>query len=86
MLLAQGIESLRVLFLKSAHGGFEIHAGSGYWSQDSAVLILGAEPAPDAVWVRWPGGKTTTASLPSNAQEVRIDPTGKLEVLRTTSR
>jgi len=34
----------------------EIHAGSGYWSQDSAVQVMGFADQPDGSWVRWPGG------------------------------
>jgi hypothetical protein len=33
----------------------EIHAGSGYWSQDGAVQVFGLAATPSAVWVRWPG-------------------------------
>ena len=35
----------------------EIHAGSGYWSQDSAVQVLGIPEPPAQIHVRWPGGK-----------------------------
>jgi hypothetical protein len=40
----------------------EIHAGSGYWSQDSSVPVFAREGAT-SVWIRWPGGKTMTLSL-----------------------
>ena len=60
----------------------EIHAGSGYWSQDSAVQVLGAPEPPTHLWIRWPGGKTFTAPIPSGAREVRIDQAGQLTVLR----
>ena len=51
----------------------EVHAGSGYWSQDSAVQILGMSGAPAGVWVRWPGGKTTTTPLqPGQAEAVAV--------------
>ncbi|MCI0540489.1 MAG: FG-GAP-like repeat-containing protein, partial [Verrucomicrobiales bacterium] len=39
----------------------EIHAGSGYWSQDSAVQVLGTSGPPTKLWVRWPGGKIQLA-------------------------
>src|SRR6266404_4094496 len=35
----------------------EIHAGSGYWSQDSVVQVFGTPSPPTHVRVRWPGGK-----------------------------
>jgi len=48
----------------------EIHAGSGYWSQDGAVTILGTPEKPDQLWVRWPGGKVTTTPIPASAREI----------------
>ncbi|HEV8523243.1 MAG TPA: FG-GAP-like repeat-containing protein, partial [Terriglobales bacterium] len=35
----------------------EVHAGSGYGSQDGAVQVLGMSQVPTGLWVRWPGGK-----------------------------
>ena len=58
----------------------EIRAGSGYWSQDSAIQIMCAAEPRSAIWVRWPGGKVTTSPLPANAPEIQIDPTGKLTI------
>jgi enediyne biosynthesis protein E4 len=47
----------------------EIHAGSGYWSQDSAVPVLGAPRSPTAIRVRWPGGHVSDSPLsPGNRQ------------------
>jgi len=49
-----------VMRLKYADGlgpAREVHGGSGYLSQDSAVLILGTRELPTHVIVRWPGGK-----------------------------
>ena len=60
----------------------EVHAGSGYWSQDSAVQVMSASAPATKVWVRWPGGKTVTVDLPKEAREVAIDEGGKLSVLR----
>jgi len=60
----------------------EIHAGSGYWSQDSSVTVLATAAEPTGIWVRWPGGGVITAALPRAAREITIDSTGKLEVLR----
>src|SRR5438477_175137 len=45
----------------------EVHAGSGYWSQDSAVQVLGTPDSPTALWVRWPGGKTQQVEVPPGA-------------------
>jgi hypothetical protein len=60
----------------------EIHAGSGYWSQDSCVMVLASADEPTGIWVRWPGGKIITAAIPRAAREITLDSTGKLEVLR----
>jgi hypothetical protein len=60
----------------------EIHAGSGYLSQDSAIQVMGTAHAPTAITVRWPGGATTTSELSRAAKEVAISAEGKLEVLR----
>lgn len=50
----------------------EITAGSGYWSQNGAVQVLGMTATPTAVWVRWPGGKETRAPVPAGARELVI--------------
>jgi hypothetical protein len=55
----------------------EIHAGSGYWSQDSKVQVLGFTDPPTALWVRWPGGRTTSATIDPNAREVIVEEQAK---------
>ena len=60
----------------------EIHAGSGYWSQDGAVQVLAAPAAATQIRVRWPGGKTITAALPAGAREISLDREGKVQLLR----
>jgi hypothetical protein len=51
----------------------EIHAGSGYWSQDSAVQVLSFPRPPTSLWVRWPGGKEITVPVPAGASEICVD-------------
>ena len=60
----------------------EIHAGSGYWSQDSSTQVLARPEEPRQIWVRWPGGQTSLAGLPPGALEVSLNPRGDLKVLR----
>jgi hypothetical protein len=60
----------------------EIHAGSGYWSQDSAVQVLGGARPPTAIEVRWPGGKITTSLIPPGAREIAVDRSGRFQVTR----
>lgn len=50
----------------------EIHAGSGYWSQDSAIQVLGGRTATSQLLVRWPGGQTTTNDVPPAAREINV--------------
>jgi hypothetical protein len=56
----------------------ELHAGAGYWSQDSAVQVLAASPGARKLWIRWPGGKETTVDIPQGAAEIAVDPGGKV--------
>ena len=51
----------------------EIHAGSGYWSQDGAVQIFASLSAPATLWVRWPGGLIQTTNLPPATREITVD-------------
>jgi enediyne biosynthesis protein E4 len=60
----------------------EIHAGSGYWSQDSAIQVLNPKETARQIRARWPGGKVTDADLPTGAREVEIASDGRLKVLR----
>ena len=39
----------------------EIHAGSGYWSEDSACVVMASPERPSAIVVRWPGGRKPPA-------------------------
>ncbi len=52
----------------------EVQAGSGYWSQNGAVQLLGKTAEPTAIWVRWPGGAVTRVAVPSGAREVVVSP------------
>jgi enediyne biosynthesis protein E4 len=75
-----------VVRLVSAKGetgpAWEIHAGSGYWSQDSSTLVLYLpdQTAPAAIVVRWPGGRTTRSEIPAGAREIRVASDGALAV------
>lgn len=41
----------------------EVHAGGGYWSQDSFVQILCSQQAPTRLEIRWPRGATTLTPI-----------------------
>ena len=60
----------------------EIHAGSGYWSQDGAVSVLGTAQEPTQLWIRWPGGQVLTYALPPKAVEVEVHMSGEIALIR----
>ena len=74
--------NLRLIFGKRSGPAREIHGGSGYWSQDSTVQVMACPEVPTGIWIRWPGGKTTTSPLPPGAKEVSVDQTGRVTVNR----
>src|SRR5262249_7365858 len=60
----------------------EIHAGSGYWSLDSAVSVLASPDPAKQIVLRWPGGQPLTANVPDGAREITIDTAGQVKVVR----
>jgi len=60
----------------------EVHGGSGWRSQDSAVSVLAwPKIGPAVLRLTWPGGKTTSHPIPPATREVRAAFTGDLEVM-----
>jgi enediyne biosynthesis protein E4 len=57
----------------------EVQAGSGFWSQNSSVQVLGLAEQPKAVQVRWPGGKLLRYEIPPGAREVQLSIDGTLK-------
>jgi hypothetical protein len=51
----------------------EIHAGSGYRSQDSPVVVLAVPSGATQLRVRWPGGRVTETKVPSGSREAVVD-------------
>ncbi len=60
----------------------EVQAGSGFWSQNSPVQVLGTPEQPTGVQVRWPGGKMTRSEIPAGAKSVVVDSSGGVRVER----
>jgi hypothetical protein len=55
---------IRLAYAEGSNGPARaIHAGGGYWSQDSSVAVLAWSGAPARLIVRWPGGKVTEVPL-----------------------
>ena len=77
----QGIGAvLRLVFADDTRGpARELHAGSGYWSVDSAIAVLARPKPARSLEVRWPGGVLKSYPLPANAQEVTVRPDGRVE-------
>ena len=65
---------LRLVYEGSRGPAREVHGGSGYWSQDGPIQVLGLEEGkrPTAVWVRWPGGSETVAPLEAGRREITV--------------
>ena len=57
----------------------EVHAGGGYWSQDSSEVVLGMIDEPKALAITWPGGAMMTAPLKKGADRIVVDRYGKVE-------
>lgn len=64
--------SLRALYVDDAGPLREIQAGSGYWSQNDPVQVLGLRERVRAIQVRWPGGEVTETAVPEGATELEI--------------
>jgi len=65
---------LRLLYQNRPSGPVRtIHAGSGYWSQDGPLQILGKARRPSSVWIRWPGGREQTQPIEGQTREVEIN-------------
>ncbi len=60
----------------------EIHAGSGYLSQDSAVQVMSTAEGPNQLTIIWPGGKKTASAVPIGAREISVDINGNVQMNR----
>ncbi|MBI1842780.1 MAG: ASPIC/UnbV domain-containing protein, partial [Verrucomicrobia bacterium] len=88
LVVSDGIESAIGAVFRAERGGKwgaarELKSGSGYWSQDSAVQIIAASPAPTRVMVRWPGTtQWRTNAVPAGAKEFTLGAAGQATVVR----
>jgi hypothetical protein len=60
----------------------EVHAGSGYWSQDSAVQVMATPQVPTRIQINWPGGKSVIGNVPDQAKEIMVHLDGLVTVIR----
>ena len=63
---------LRLRFGEQWGPAREIHGGSGYWSEDSAMQVMATPSPPDAISILWPGGKRLTNDIPAGATNLTI--------------
>jgi len=63
---------IRVKFSDGMGPARELHAGSGYWSEDGLAQVLGLRGVPTSVWVRWPDGRTTEIPVPPGAHSLAV--------------
>lgn len=63
---------LRVVYGATMGPVREVQSASGYLSQNGAVQVFGLSGAPTAIWVRWPGGATTTVPVSAGQREVTV--------------
>ena len=60
----------------------EIHAGSGYWSQDSFVQVMALANVAEQIQVQWPGGEKTVSPISRNAREIAVNRQGQVTVVK----
>ena len=69
---------VRLVFTDGTKGAVRlITAGSGYWSQDSAIQILGYKKPIQHLEVRWPNGQITQKPLEKDAKEITVERASK---------
>jgi hypothetical protein len=49
-----------------------VTAGSGYWSQNSTVQVMGSARAPKRLAVTWPGGQRAEVQVPAGSREITV--------------
>ncbi len=70
--------TIRIKYTNHYGPAREIHAGSGYWSQDSMIQVLGLQEEVKGIWVRWPGGKITETKILNIVNEITLNPEGRI--------
>lgn len=63
---------VRLKFASGPGPAREIHAGSGYWSQDSACMVMATPSPPNGIEVLWPGGGRTEQAIGQHTREVMV--------------
>lgn len=74
--------TVRLLFGAKSGATREQHGGSGYWSQDSAVMVFSAPEMPTEIHVRWPDGHMTRSVVPAGAKEISVAADGSVQKVK----
>ena len=75
-----GIGATLRIFARGRSGPLrEVQAGSGYWSQNSAVQVLALPDGPARISLRWPGGKADEIQVPARSREIVVDYAGEVK-------
>jgi hypothetical protein len=64
--------SVRGEFAGEPGPALEVHAGSGWWSQDSSRIVVTGPTKPDALQIRWPGGQRVRVPWATDARFLRV--------------
>ena len=79
---AQNPSAIGAVLRLSDHSGAgaarEVQAGSGYWSQNSAVQVMYAPAGASQLSIRWPGGGVTNVSVQADARDIIASQSGVL--------
>ncbi|MBU6400018.1 MAG: VCBS repeat-containing protein [Verrucomicrobia bacterium] len=73
---------IRLRFGEATGPARELHAGSGYWSEDSLIQVMSLPKPVTGISVRWPGGKITTSAISPQAREIEVSDTGAVNQVR----
>lgn len=60
----------------------EIRSGSGYWSQDSATVLLPQSDPDASIEVTWPGGTRHSHRIPEDSRELILTVAGETVTVR----
>jgi hypothetical protein len=64
---------MRLLYANDRKGPCRtVPAGSGYWSQDGAIQVLGMAERPVSLWIRWPDGKEQAVPINEQTWELHL--------------
>jgi hypothetical protein len=75
----QGIGAIvRPVTAAGAGAAQVVSAGSGYWSQNSATLVVTSAKPITALSVRWPDGRVQEQRVPADAKEITLRPPPQL--------